>query len=207
MKTRLLDQNSKTAFQEALDVIKSGGVVAVPTDTVYGIACSVDDPEAIQSLYEIKIRESIKAIPVLIAELDQIKQVAKTLNDNALKLAKYFWPGALTIIVEKNELLPGNLTIRPTVGIRIPDHDWLRSLIRETGPLAATSANISGEASPSSAIQVLSKLEGRIELIIDGGECKGGISSTVVDCSGNEIVILRKGAITPEEIQSAINKK
>ena len=205
MKTRLLDQNNKTAFQEALDVIRSGGVVAVPTDTVYGIACSVNDPEAIQSLYAIKIRESIKAIPVLIADLNQIDQVANDLNGNALKLAKSFWPGALTIIVKKNELLPGNLTVHPTVGIRMPDHEWLRALIREAGPLAATSANISGEVSPSSADQVLDQLEGRIELIIDGGECKGGISSTVVDCSANEIIILRKGAITPEEIQSALN--
>ena len=126
MKTRILDQNSKTAFQEALDVVRSGGVVAVPTDTVYGIACSVNDPEAIQSLYEIKIRESIKAIPVLIADLDQVDQVANKLNEQAMKLAKSFWPGALTIIVEKNGALPSNLTIHPTVGIRMPDHDWLR---------------------------------------------------------------------------------
>ena len=130
MKTRIIDQNNGIAFQEALNVIKAGGVVAVPTDTVYGIACSVNDPEAIQSLYEIKIRESLKAIPVLIADLNQIDLVANILNDLALKLAQSFWPGALTIIVEKNGSLPENLTIHPTVGIRIPDHDWLRAIIR-----------------------------------------------------------------------------
>jgi len=207
MITRMIDQNSCIAFREAINVIRSGGVVAVPTDTVYGIACSVNDPEAIQTLFEIKIRESIKAIPVLIADLNQIDQVANNLNSHALKLAESLWPGALTIIVEKNGLLPANLTSHPTVGLRMPDHDWLRALMRETGPLAATSANISGEASPSSAIQVLAQLEGRIELIIDGGECKGGISSTVVDCSTDEIIILREGGITPEEIHSALNKK
>jgi len=206
MKTRMIDQNNSIAFQEALNVIRSGGVVAVPTDTVYGIACSVNDPEAIQSLYEIKIRESIKAIPVLIADLDQVLQVANNLKDNAQKLTESFWPGALTIIVEKNGLLPANLTIHPTVGIRMPDYDWLRALMRETGPLAATSANISGEASPSTAIQVLAQLEGQIELIIDGGECKGGISSTVVDCSTDDFNILREGGITPEEIHSVLNK-
>lgn len=206
MKTRVIGQNNSIAFQEALNVVRAGGVVAVPTDTVYGIACSVNDPEAIKSLYEIKIRESLKAIPVLIADLNQIIQIAKNLNDLALKLAGSFWPGALTIIVEKNESLPKNLTIHPTVGIRMPDHDWLRGFMRETGPLAATSANISGQASPSTADQVLDQLEGRIELIIDGGECKGGISSTVVDCSTDEILILREGGITPEEIRSVINK-
>ncbi len=205
MKTRIITQNNNSAFEEVLNTIRSGGVVALPTDTVYGIACSVTDPKAIQSLYEIKIRESIKAIPVLIADLDQIEQVASRLNEHALKLAKSFWPGALTIIVEKNGALPGNLTIHPTVGIRIPDHDWLRAIMRETGPLAATSANMSGDSSPSSAEQVLVQLEGRIELIIDGGECKGGISSTVVDCSTDEIVILRKGGISSEEILAALN--
>lgn len=179
----------------------------MPTDTVYGIACSINDPAAIQTLFEIKIREFIKAIPVLIADLDQIDQVANNFNDRALKLAKFFWPGALTIIVEKNKDLPENLTVHPTVGIRMPDHDWLRAIMREAGPLAATSANISGGASPSSASQVLAQLEGRIELVIDGGECKGGISSTVVDCTTNEIVILRNGGIPTEAIYSALSIK
>ena len=206
MKTRIILQGSDSAAQEVLNVIMSGGVVAVPTDTVYGIACSVNNSAAIQSLYKIKIRESIKAIPVLIADLNQLDQVATSLNDYAIKLALSFWPGALTLIVAKNLLLPANLTIHPTVGVRIPDHDWLREIIRKTGPLAATSANISGEASPSTANQVLEQLNGRIELVIDGGECKGGIASTVVDCSGEEFNILRNGSITPDQIRLAIVK-
>ena len=206
MKTRVISQGNDSAAQETLNVIRSGGVVALPTDTVYGIACSVNNSAAIQSLYKIKIRESIKAIPVLIADLNQLDQVAKSLNDYAIKLAQSFWPGALTLIVAKNLLLPANLTIHPTVGVRIPDHDWLREIIRKTGPLAATSANISGEASPSTANQVLEQLNGRIELVIDGGECKGGIASTVVDCSGEEFNILRNGSITPDQIRLAIVK-
>ena len=206
MKTCIISQGNDSAAQETLNVIRSGGVVAVPTDTVYGIACSVNNSAAIQSLYKIKIRESIKAIPVLIADLNQLDQVANSLNDYAIKLAQSFWPGALTLIVAKNVLLPANLTIHPTVGVRIPDHDWLREIIRKTGPLAATSANISGEASPSTANQVLEQLNGRIELVIDGGECKGGIASTVVDCSGEEFNILRNGSITPDQIRLAIVK-
>ncbi len=205
MKTRILKQASDLAISETLKVIRSGGVVAVPTDTVYGIACSVNNSAAIQSLFKIKIRESIKAIPVLLADLNQIGQVAASLNENAKKLAQAFWPGALTLIVIKNDLLPNNLTSYPTVGVRIPDHEWLRSIIRNVGPLAVTSANISGGSSPSSAGQVLDQLNGRIELIIDGGECKGGISSTVVNCSGERIDILREGEITPDQIRLAID--
>jgi L-threonylcarbamoyladenylate synthase len=204
MKSRIIPQLNDAAAQETLNVIRSGGVVAVPTDTVYGIACSINNSSAIDLLYQIKIRENIKAIPVLMSDLDQLEQVAKNFNEHALKLAKAFWPGALTLIVAKNELLPLNLTIHPTVGVRIPDHDWLRAIIREVGPLAATSANISGETSPTTAKQVMDQLNGRVELVIDGGECKGGISSTVVDCSGEEIKILRVGGISPVQIQAAL---
>jgi L-threonylcarbamoyladenylate synthase len=206
MNTRIISQSDKAAKQETLSIINSGGVVAVPTDTVYGIACSVENPNAIQSLYQIKIRESIKAIPVLLADFAQISLVAKDLNENARKLAQFFWPGALTLILQKNEFLPQNLTVYSTVGVRIPDHDWLRTIMRESGPLAATSANISGEASPSTANQVLHQLKGRLELVIDGGESKGGISSTVVDCSGKEIQILRLGGISQDQIQSVLGK-
>ena len=171
MKTRIISLSDNSAVRETLTVISLGGVVAVPTDTVYGIACSVKDADAIQSLYIIKIRETIKAIPVLMADLNQIHLVANSLNLNSIKLAQSFWPGALTLILQKNNSLPPNLTIHPTVAIRIPDHDWLRAIMREIGPLAATSANISGEASSSTANQVLDQLDGRIELIIDGGEC------------------------------------
>jgi L-threonylcarbamoyladenylate synthase len=198
-------QASDLAISETLKIIRSGGVVALPTDTVYGIACSVNNSAAIQSLFKIKIRESMKAIPVLLADLNQIGQVAASLNENAKKLAQAFWPGALTLVVKKNDLLPDNLTIYPTVGVRIPDHEWLRSIIRNVGPLAVTSANMSGKSSPSTADQVIDQLNGRIELIIDGGECKGGISSTVVNCSGVRIDILREGEITPDQIRLAID--
>jgi L-threonylcarbamoyladenylate synthase len=204
MKTRIISQTDDSAINETIALIQSGGVVAIPTDTVYGIACSAFNSSAIKSLFEIKIRETIKAIPVLVSDLDQVKNVARDLNENMIKLAGKFWPGALTLIVLKNDLLPSELTIFPTVGIRMPDHDWLRDIIRKTGPLAATSANISGESSPSSANQVLEQLDNRIEVIIDGGESKIGISSTVVDCSGKEIIILREGAITREQILKSL---
>jgi L-threonylcarbamoyladenylate synthase len=206
MKTRIFSQSDDSAINEIITEIQSGGVVAVPTDTVYGIACSVFNSSAIQSLYQIKIREYIKAIPVLLSDLDQIEIVAMNLNENMITLAQTFWPGALTLIVPKNDLLPSELTAYSTIGIRIPDHDWLRAIIRKTGPLAATSANISGETSSTTAAQVLEQLDGRIDLVIDGGKCKDGISSTVVDCSSDEIIILREGGITREQILLSLGK-
>jgi len=206
MKTRIISQSDDSAINETTTIIQSGGVVAVPTDTVYGIACSVFNSSAIRSLYQIKIRENIKAIPVLISDLNQIEIVARNLNENMIILSQTFWPGALTLIVPKNDLLPSALTAYSTVGIRIPDYDWLRAIIRKTGPLAVTSANISGEASPITAAEVLEQLDDRIELVIDGGECKGGISSTVVDCGSDGINILREGGITRDQILFSLGK-
>lgn len=207
MKTRIISQFDTSAINEILKVILSGGVVAIPTDTVYGIACAVKDSRAIQSLYEIKKRENIKAIPVLLANLNQNDQIAKPLSENALILAKIFWPGALTIIVKKSDSIPDTLTIYETIGIRIPDHEWLRKLLRKAGPLATTSANLSGAASTATAQEVFDQLGGRIDLIVDGGKCKSGIASTVVDCSGSEIKILREGDIKSEQIIAALNNQ
>jgi L-threonylcarbamoyladenylate synthase len=200
MKTKVIPQANPQSCQAALEIINSGGVVALPTDTVYGIACALNKPEAIHQLYEIKQRDALKAIPVLVGEIQQLRFITDNFNPQAQKLADHFWPGALTIIVEKKENLPQELTIYPTVGIRMPAHAWLLELIRQSGPLAATSANLSGKTSPATASEVLAQLENRIELIIDGGACKGGIPSTVVDCSQPELKILREGGIPPDAI-------
>ena len=200
LSTKIILQSDTQSGAAALDFIRNGGIVALPTDTVYGLACAVDNPQAIQQLYKIKERDALKAIPVLIGDLSQIKTLASNFNQEAMLLAEHFWPGALTIIVDKNSALPPELTSYTTVGIRMPAHDWLRGLIRQSGPLAATSANLSGAASPATAQEVLAQLNGRIELIIDGGECKGGIPSTIVDCSQSSPKILREGGISVEQI-------
>ena len=206
MKTRSIIQSDPGAAEATLQVIRSGGIVAVPTDTVYGIACAVDNPGAIRRLYQIKERDALKAIPVLVGALEQLEGLASDFNQTARSLAERYWPGALTIIVTKNPSLPVELSIYPTVGLRMPRHDWLLALMQNCGPLAATSANISGAASPASANEVLAQLDGRVELVIDGGRCEGGIPSTVVDCSQTPVKVLREGGIASSDIFKAISE-
>ena len=204
METKIILQSDPNSSAAALECIQKSGVVAFPTDTVYGIGCAVDNSRAIQKLYEIKERDTLKAIPVLIGDLSQLSDLSPNFNRQAMLLAENFWPGALTVIVEKNSSLPQELTIYPTVGIRMPAHDWLRDLIRQSSPLATTSANISGAASTTTAREVLDQLDGRIELIVDGGACEGGIPSTVVDCSQSKPKILREGGISIDQITSRL---
>ena len=130
MKTKTILQSDPAARRTVLEVLQHGGVVALPTDTVYGIACAVDNPQAIAQMYTIKERDALKAIPVLVGEISQLERIAAEFNATARLLAEHFWPGALTIVVEKNPALPQELTIYPTVGIRMPAYDWLLDLMR-----------------------------------------------------------------------------
>ena len=205
MKTRIITQSDPDAAAAALEVIRSGSVVALPTDTVYGIACAVDNPGAIRQLYQIKERDALKAIPVLVGSIGQLEKLTCDFNATARSLTEHYWPGALTVIVPKHPSLPAELTLYPTVGLRMPRYEWLLELMRSCGPLAATSANISGAASPASADEVLAQLDGRVELVIDGGRCEGGISSTVVDCSQTPVKVLREGGIPAADIVKVIS--
>ncbi len=205
MKTRLLPIDSFDSIKEALRIIKSGGLVAFPTDTVYGLAADVNSSAAIDRIYQAKGRDNEKAIPVLISQMDQIHQIAIEIPVNARKLAEKFWPGALTLIVPKQPGLPENLSANQTVAIRMPDYAPVLIVLQHCGPLAVTSANISGQANPLSAEDVLAQLDGRIDLILDGGKVSGGVPSTIVDCSIEPPVILRHGAISDEAIYSLIN--
>jgi L-threonylcarbamoyladenylate synthase len=131
-------------------------------------------------------------------------KVAEEIPVIAIKLIERFWPGPLTVLVPKKLTLPEAISATSTVGVRVPDHEVARALLRLTGPMAVTSANISGQSSPTTAQEVFVQLGGRIALIIDGGDTPGGIPSTLVDCTGKEIQILREGPITKEQLLSAI---
>jgi L-threonylcarbamoyladenylate synthase len=204
MKTRLISINQQDANEIALEEINSLGVIAFPTDTVYGIGCLATKSNAVEKLFTIKGRDINKAIPILLGEISQLNQVAQPLSPQAASLAEHFWPGALTIIVNKLPNLPTVISLYPTIGVRIPNYPWLRQLICQSGPLAATSANLSGFPETKNVEEVLGQLIGKIPLVIDGGQCSGGIPSTVVDCSGLEVKILREGAIKGNEILSVI---
>jgi L-threonylcarbamoyladenylate synthase len=202
--TVLLPANTKS-IQTALEILQSGGLVAFPTDTVYGVGVLAFGGKAVESIYTAKDRPIEKAIPVLIGDADDMEKVGMNIPEVAYKLAARFWPGPLTVIIPKKPTLPESVSATNTVGVRMPDHEVARALLRAAGPMAVTSANISGQLSPATAQEVLAQLGGRIDLIIDGGTTPGGVPSTVVDCTSREIKILREGPIALEEIRSKLS--
>lgn len=204
MKTRILPIDSFEAIKEALRIIQSGGLVAFPTDTVYGLAVDIHSRAAIDRIYEVKGRDMAKAIPVLISQMDQLNQVASDFPGCARRLAERYWPGGLTLVVPRLSSLPENLSSGPSVAIRMPDYPPVLTLLQHCGPLAVTSANLSGKANPLSVADVMAQLNGKIDLILDGGKVSGGVPSTIVDCSVEPPVILRHGAISDEDILSII---
>ncbi len=207
MKTEILSCNAPDAIERALAVFKAGGLVAFPTDTVYGVAAPAFSTPGIERLYEAKGRENTKAISVLIGGPDQLDLITPDLGRAARRLADRFWPGGLTLVVSRRPELPTNLSPLPTIGVRMPDLAFTIALLQRCGPLATTSANLSGRADPQTAQDVLAQLDGRIELVLDGGSTPGGIPSTVVDCTLAEPAILRKGAIATEAIMAVLNAK
>ncbi|MGA2490956.1 MAG: L-threonylcarbamoyladenylate synthase [Anaerolineales bacterium] len=205
MKTDILSAQDPEALSRALVILRSGGLVAFPTDTVYGVGALAFDGVAVERIYVAKDRPLEKAIPVLIADLADLAKVTLDVPEAAARLAARFWPGPLTLVVRKRPNLPVTVSAMPTVGVRVPDHPVARVLLRAAGPMAVTSANLSSQPSPSTAQEVYRQLCGRIALIIDGGETPGGIPSTVVDFTGIEPRMLREGPISKDEIQSFLS--
>lgn len=206
MRTKLIQASDPQALACCIEILQNDGVVVFPTDTVYGLGCLIQRSSSIDRLYQVKERDTAKAIPVLIGDIDHLPRVAAGLGDVARRLAQHFWPGALTLVVPRNPELPANLSHLPTIGVRMPDHPFALSLLQKAGPLATTSANLSGRPSPVTAKDVLDQLEGRVEVVIDGGACPGGVPSSVVDCTGAEPRLLREGAITREMLQSLLGQ-
>lgn len=203
MKTKILPTDNPEAIPQALTVLRQSGVVAFPTDTVYGVAAAVDSIEGIHKLFRAKERDASKAIPVLMSSADDLELVSHDVNQTARTLAEIFWPGALTLIIPRNPSLPEILGPYPTVGVRVPDHPDAIALMKVTGPLAVTSANLSGAQEARTAQEVYDQLEGRIDLVLDGGMTPGGRPSTVVDCTTPELQVLRSGPISIIELKNA----
>ena len=206
MSAKIIPADDPNALTASLEVLTAGGLVAFPTDTVYGLGCLVERAGSIDRLFAVKGRDTSKAIAVLIGEIDHLPRVASGLGETAGGLAAHFWPGALTLVVPRNPALPANLSPLPTIGVRMPDHLFARNLLRQAGPLATTSANLSGWPSPVTAGDVLKQLNERVDLVIDGGACPGGVPSTVVDCTGADLRILREGAISRAQLEAWLGK-
>ena len=193
------------ALRQAVEVLRAGGLVAFPTDTVYGLAAFPWDAQAVTRLFEAKERPADRAIPLLLSDASQLQRVAVlpgACQERLRQVGERFWPGALTLVLRKTEAVPEAVSHGTTVAVRVPDLPLARALIRAAGgALAVTSANLSGQPSPVTAREVEEQLGGRIELILDGGACKGGVPSTILDCTVSPPAVLRHGAISSEALQ------
>lgn len=204
-----LDQMDEDRMEEAAGIIAEGGLVAFPTETVYGLGADALHPEAAKKIYAAKGRPSDNPLIVHIAEFSDLESIAKEVPEQARKLAEAFWPGPLTMIVWKNEKVPYETTGgMDTVAIRMPNHPVALELIRKSGCLiAAPSANTSGKPSPTEASHVKKDLDGKIPMILDGGPVGIGIESTIIDLTEKVPMILRPGYITKEMLEEVLGEE
>lgn len=213
MQTKLIkidaDDPNKEDMQEAAEIIRSGGLVAFPTETVYGLGANALDPEASKRIYAAKGRPSDNPLIVHICRFEELLFIAKEVPPQAKKLADAFWPGPLTMIVWKNEKVPYETTGgMDTVAIRMPNHPVALALIDESGcMIAAPSANTSGKPSPTEAAHVALDLDGKIPMILDGGSVGIGIESTIIDLTEKIPMILRPGYITKEMLEEVLGEE
>lgn len=206
MKTKILNEKQ---ILEAASIIRNGGLVAFPTETVYGLGANALDEEAVAKVYEAKGRPSDNPMIVHIARASDIGQLTPMLSSTIITLIDNFWPGPLTLVVKRKAGVPDRTTGGlDTVGVRMPDSPLALELINQAGcPIAAPSANLSGKPSPTRVQDVIEDLDGKVDAILEGPDCRVGIESTVLDVTGDTPVILRPGIVTAENIEAAIGKK
>lgn len=199
----LKSESERVILIQAARVVRDGGVIAFPTDTLYGLGASVQHEEALRRIYEIKGRDPSKPILLLVPDLDVLRTLVTEISGAAQRLMERFWPGPLTLIFEASEMVPhiclGGGT---TIGIRLPDAPVARALLQELmEPVTASSANLSGDPEPVSAQQVADSLGDRVDLILDGGVCRNNRPSTLVDVSRSVPRLLREGRISEETLK------
>ena len=205
-RTLSLELETDAALEAAREAVAAGRCVVFPTDTVYGIGCTAFDAEAVTGLLEAKRRGPDMPPPVLMAEASMLRALAGQVPEAAKKLVARFWPGALTIIVKAQRSLPLDLgETRGTVAVRVPDHDQARALLRRTGPMAVSSANVSGQPAATTAGEARRMLAEAVAVYLDGGRAPGGKASTIIDFTGDEHGrVLRQGAIDLEELREVV---
>ncbi len=189
-----------TSISEAARFLQAGEVVAIPTETVYGLAGNAFDPKALAKIFAAKERPTFDPLIVHIADIAQLTDIAKDIPDSAYRLAEAYWPGPMTIILPKKDCIPDLCTSAlPSVAVRFPSHPIAQAIIKESGlPLAAPSANLFKHVSPTTAEHVAAQLADRIAGIVDGGPCSVGVESSIISLAGEKPTVLRPGAITPE---------
>jgi len=196
------------SVKEAAEVLRTGGLVVLPTETVYGLACNALDTSAVKKVYEIKGRPSENPLIVHLADFADLGSVAESWTEDCENLAKRFWPGPMTLVLPKKDNVPSETTGGlDTVAVRIPDHPLALTVIRTAGvPLAAPSANPFMGLSPTCAEDIEPEIGDNVDLVLDGGTCEIGLESTVIDLSGDHPRILRPGGITRAQIQAVIGR-
>jgi L-threonylcarbamoyladenylate synthase len=201
--TEILPATSRKAIKLARRLLREGEVVAFPTDTVYGLGANAFERFAVQQIFAIKERPRDKALPVFISQLNDLNLVARHVPNQAWSLLQIFWPGDLTVVLPKNPALPDDVTAgEKTVAVRVPDHPVCRELVIQVGrPLAVTSANLSGQPTPTTAQAVAAQLRGRLPLILDGGPSPTTQPSTIIDLSVSPPRLLRQGRLTLEMLR------
>ena len=189
-----------TSVSEAARLLKAGEVVAIPTETVYGLAGNAYDPKSLAKIFAAKERPTFDPLIVHIADISELENIAKDIPDAAYKLAEAYWPGPMTMILPKKDCIPDLCTSGlPSVAVRFPSHPVAQAIIKESGlPLAAPSANLFKHVSPTTAEHVAAQLADRISGIVDGGPCSVGVESSIISLAGDKPTVLRPGAITPE---------
>jgi len=203
---RLLPASDAHSIEQAVAALERGEVIAIPTETVYGV-CALPTPDGVERLIAVKQRSAEKGIQLLVDTLEQVRQLA-VVTRSAEQLAARFWPGGMTLVLERRadvDLTPLLGGGRSTLGLRLPDHDVPRAIARRLGPIAASSANVSGEPDATTPVLVQRSLGDVLTLVIDDGPVRGGTPSTVVDCSDADapVRVLREGAISAQDIAAA----
>jgi len=194
-------------IKNAVEILKRGGIIAFPTDTVYGLGCNAFDITAVDRIYQVKRRPRHLSLPLLLNNISQLSILTEPISEFALFLAGRFWPGGLTLVLSKSASLPKHLSSQSTVAVRIPDHTVPMALIQGLGkPIIGTSANINSQPNTLTVDEVNQQLGDNVDLIIDGGKCTGNNESTIVDVTGKVPIILRQGIVPQYEIKSAFEE-
>ncbi|MBQ7596731.1 MAG: threonylcarbamoyl-AMP synthase [Clostridia bacterium] len=208
MNTVIYKQNDENGITEAAEILKNGGIVAIPTETVYGLAANALDEEAVKKIFTAKGRPQDNPLIVHISSFDEIYPLVKDVPESAKALAEKFWPGPLTIILPKSDIIPDAVCAGlDTVAVRMPSHPIANRIIKAAGvPLAAPSANSSGLPSPTNVNHVIDDMMGKIDAIVDGGECDVGVESTVITLATETPRLLRPGGVTLEELRETLGE-
>lgn len=208
LKLDILSGEYESGINKAAEILRSGGIVAIPTETVYGLAASAFCDDAIKRVFEAKGRPQDNPLIVHISNMDMLKDIAEDIPESAYKCAEKFWPGPLTMVLKKKDTIAKSVSAGlDTVAVRMPSEKAARDIIDKSGlPLAAPSANISGSPSPTSASHVITDLDGKINAVVMGNDCNVGVESTVLALFGDKPRLLRPGAVTVEQLEEVLGE-